>query len=76
MSQGKVKQQQNMQKKGVFPYCLVFFFQLPLAVLTIAPNSPQAIAVPYYTTLETYFQNKIYLASNFVFWHQKKEKTC
>lgn len=76
MSQGKVKKKQNIQRKGEFPYCLAFFFQLHSVVLTIAPNRPQAIAAPCYTTLETHFQNKIHLASNFEFWHQKKEKTC
>jgi len=69
-----------MQRKEVFPYCLVFLFQLPLVVLTIAPNRPQAIAAPYYTTLETNLRNtfpeQICLASNYVLWHQKMEKTC
>lgn len=38
MPQGKVKKQQNIQRKGVVPYCLVLFFQLPSAVLKIAPT--------------------------------------
>lgn len=57
MSQGKMTKQQNMQRKVVLPYCLVFFFQLPSVVLTIAPNRPQTIAAPYYTTLEANLRN-------------------